>query len=263
MPAARSERGMAGGVEPEREVGFAARLHANGETFDASDAALLRAVDTHESLNAAADALDRSYAHSHERLEELEGAFGSLVTRQRGGPGGGGSRITEVARTLLARFERLRVAIAGVARSEETVFSGRVVARDGELATVETAAGRVCALAPVDCDEVDLTVQADAVTIHASQDNVAAETTSARNHLPGTVTAVDNGESVARVAIDVGADAPVVALVTVDSTEQLDLRRGATVIASFKATATRATAGDGQASHPRSVAETTKRDGHP
>lgn len=223
------------------DAGFEARLHADGETFDAADAALLRAVDEHGSLNAAAGALGRSYARAHARLKDLEGAFGPLVESRRGGPDGGGTRLTGGARDLLARFERLRAAFSGTARAEETVLDGRVVAREGELATVETAAGRVRALAPPDAERVEVTLRADAVTLQAPDGSPPADATSARNRLRGTVAAIDRGEAVARVAVDLDPDAPLAALVTVDSVERLDLERGAEVIASFKATATRAT----------------------
>lgn len=226
------------------DAGFEARLRGDGEAFDASDAALLRAVDEHGSLNGAADALGRSYARAHARLKDLEAAFGPLVERRRGGADGGGSRLTDGARDLLARFERLRTAFSGTASAEETVLAGRVVAREGELATVETAAGALRALAPEGAEAVEVTLRADAVTLHAPAGSPSDDATSARNRLRGEVAAVDRGEAVARVAVDVGTDAPLAALVTVESVERLDLRPGDEVVASVKATATRATPRD-------------------
>jgi len=226
------------------DAGFDAHLRADGVTFDADDAALLEAVAEAGSLNRAAGSLGRSYSRAHARLTDLEAAFGPLVERQRGGPSGGGSELTDRAADLLARFERLRAEFTGTAEAEETVLAGRVVDRDGELATVETPAGRVRALAGA-TDEgaaVQVTVRADAVTLHASADAPPASATSARNRFEGTVAAVDRGESVARVLVDVGAANPLAALVTATSVEKLDLEGGAPVVASFKATATRATA---------------------
>jgi molybdate transport system regulatory protein len=57
----------------------------------------------------------------------------------------------------------------------------------------------------------------------------------------GTVRAVETGERVARVAVDIGIDDPLLALVTEDSRETLGLAVGTEVVASFKATATRGT----------------------
>ena len=250
------------------DVGFDARLREGEVTFDERDATLLRTVDETGSLNAAAGDLGRSYARAHERLADLEAAFGPLVERQRGGAGGGGSRLTEGARHLLARFDRLRTALSGTAAVEETVLAGRVVERDGELATVETPVGRLRALAP-DTDRVQVVVRADSVTLHAPDDAPPAGGTSARNRFTGRVVRVDRGEAVAlvTVALDDGilegatgaesavsdASAPegdaededdrptLTALVTVDSVERLSLAAGRPVVATLKATATRAT----------------------
>jgi molybdate transport system regulatory protein len=222
------------------DAGFEARLHADGVTFESRDAALLRAVDSEGSLNAAAESLGRSYSRSHERLVDLEGAFGTLVERTRGGSGGGGSRLTDHGRALLARFDRLRAEYSGVAGGSETVLEGEVLDREGELATVRTEVGDLRALAPADVESVQVTLRADAVTLHDPDDAPPAGGTSARNRLAGTVRDVDAGEAVARVAVDVGTTDPLVALVTVESLDRLGLRPGEAVVATFKATATRA-----------------------
>lgn len=242
---ADADVGSNGRAGSTADAGFEASLRAGGERFDASDAALLRAVDEAGSLNAAADALGRSYSRAHERLTALEAAFGPLVERQRGGPGGGGSRLTDRGREVLAAFDRLRTAYSGIAEVEATVLPGTVVSRDGELGTVETPAGRVRALVPAGADDVDLRLRADAVTLHATGAAPPGGATSARNRFEGTVVAVDRGESVARVTVDVGTPDPLVALVTMASVEKLQLEPGRPVVASFKATATRGTAVDG------------------
>jgi molybdate transport system regulatory protein len=218
----------------------AAGVRADDVTFGADDAALLRAVGRAGSLNVAADDLGRSYSRAHKRLETLEAAFGPLVASERGGAGGGGSELTAAGRELLARFERLQAAVAGTAAAGETVFRGAVLERDGELGVVETPAGRLRALVP-DADRVQVSVRADAVTLQAGAEAPEPDATSARNRLAGTVEAVDAGDAVATVAVDVGAEAALSALVTTDSVERLGLAPGVDVVASFKATATRAT----------------------
>ena len=223
------------------DAGFDASLRADGVAFGERDAELLRAVDDAGSLNAAASTLGRSYSRAHDRLTDLEDAFGSLVERQRGGSGGGGSTLTDRARELLAAFDRLRAGYSAIAETTETVFAGTVVDRDGELGTVDTDAGTVRALVPADADSVEVVLRADAVTLHDPADAPAGGATSARNRFSGEVVAVDRGESVGRVSVEVGADAPLVALVTVESLERLGLEPGREVVASFKATATRAT----------------------
>jgi molybdate transport system regulatory protein len=219
-------------------------LRAGDVAFGADDAALLRAIDDAGSVNAAASALGRSRARATGRLDDLEAAFGSLVERTRGGAGGGGTALTGGARDLLARFDRLRAALSGVAAAEEAVLDGRVVDRDGELATVTTAVGDLRALAPAGADRVQVSLRADAVTLHAPDEAPPAGGTSARNRLAGTVIEVERGESVAHVRVDVaGADgsATLVALVTLESVERMGLASDSEVVATFKATATRAT----------------------
>lgn len=223
------------------DAGFEAHLLVGDIAFRSSDAALLREIDERGSLNAAATALGRSYSRAHARLAELEGALGPLVDRHRGGPEGGGSELTDAARDLLARFARLQAALGGTASTEEVVLEGEVRARDGELATVRTPAGDVRALLFEDADRVQVTFRADAVTLHTPETAPPASGTSARNRFEGTVTAIDRRKAIALVTVDIGGARSIVALVTLDSLDRLALRAGAVVVASFKATATRAT----------------------
>ena len=228
---------------------FAAGLALGDVTFDGDDAALLRAVAEEGSVSGATERLGRSRARALRRLERLEERVGPLVERRRGGADGGGSRLTDEGRALLARFDRLRAALAGTATAAETVLPGEVVEAAGELAAVATAAGRVRALfvaadgdrGPAVGDPVQVSVRADAVTLHDPADAPPGGATSARNRFEGCVTAVDRGESVVSVAVDVGAGDPLRALVTRDSVARLDLDPDRRVVASFKATATRAT----------------------
>ena len=240
------------------DAGVEARLQAGGVTFGAADTELLWAVADHGSVSGAAESLGRSRARALNRLEELEDAFGSLVERRRGGADGGGSRLTADARTLLARFDRLQAALSGTAGVPETVLEGRVVDRDGEVGVIETDAGTVRALlvdnaptggpsateAPPDVDpgaRVQVSVRADAVTLHDPADAPRGGATSARNRCSGTVTQLDAGEAIAHVSVDVGAGDPLRALVTEDSLERLGLEAGTAIVAAFKTTATRAT----------------------
>jgi len=226
--------------EESPSADFEARLHAEGVGFDGDDAALLRAVAEHGSLNAAAGALDRSYSRAHKRLTTLEEAFGPLVDRQRGGASGGGSQLTELAETLLARFDRLRAEYSGVAEVADTVLEGRVIKHTGELGVVETAAGELRALVDADTESVQVSIRADAVTLQAPNAAPMAAETSARNRLEGTVTAIDPGEAIATVSVDIGAEQPLLALVTEHSVELLDLAVGDPVVASLKTVTIRA-----------------------
>lgn len=224
------------------DAGFDARLRADGVAFAARDATLLRTVDEAGSLNRAADELGRSYSRAHQRLAELEDAFGTLVERQRGGASGGGSRLTDRARELLAQFDRLRAGYTAVAETTEAVLAGTVVERTGELGTVATDAGDVRALVPAgEVEAVQVTIQADAVTLHDPEEVPADGASSARNRFEGQVDEIRRGKAVSQVSVDVDAGAPLFALVTEDSRKRLELEPGKRIVASFKATATRAT----------------------
>ncbi len=227
------------------EEDVAATLRVGSATVDAADAALLRAVAEEGSVSGAAERLCRSRSRALDRLERLEESTGPLVDRQRGGAGGGGSRLTEDGRALLARFDRLRAALGGTAAAAETVLDGHVETVDGELVAVATDAGPVRALADGDAlapgDHVQVGVRADTVTLHDPGNAPRDAATSARNRFEGRVTDADTGASVVRVAVDVGTVDPLRAVVTRDSAGRLGVEPGRSVVASFKATATRAT----------------------
>lgn len=223
---------------------FDAFLTSGEIAFGARDAALLRAIDAEGSLNAAAGSLGRSYSRAHGRVARLEEAFGPLVERTRGGSGGGGSSLTDDAWDLLARYDRLQAAVSGTIEAEEVVFTGHVVSRDGELACCETGAGTVRALALTDDDRVQIAVRADAITLHAPAEAPPETGTSARNRFEGVVEEIDCGTAVGRVLVALdGSESPrLVALVTADSLDRLALGVGDPIVATWKATATRATA---------------------
>lgn len=215
-------------------------LVENDTEFGERDAVLLRAIDQSGSVAGAAAELGRSRARALQRLETLEGAFGPLVERTRGGSGGGGSRLTDAGRALLARYDRLAAALAAAATVPETVLEGAVVATDGEIATVETAIGPVHTLHDgiETGDEVQVRLGADSVTLHPPADAPGPDATSARNRVLGRVTDVDRGETVIEVAVDV-ADLRFRALVTEESAARLDLTPGCEILITWKATATR------------------------
>jgi molybdate transport system regulatory protein len=227
---------------------FEAYLDAGGVAFDADDAALLRGIAETGSVSGAAASLGRSRPRCLSRLRELEGALGSLVERRRGGSDGGGSELTDAGRDVLARFDRLRAALSGTAGVPETVTPGTVTAVEGELCDVETDAGPLRAVGEASAREpgrpVQVSVRADAVTLHAPDTSPAPNATSARNRLDGSVRSLERGDAVVRVAVDAGLANPLWALVTADSADRLGLAPGAGVVASWKATATRATAAE-------------------
>ncbi|WP_144922546.1 TOBE domain-containing protein [Halorubrum salsamenti] len=227
-----------------------AALIEDGVEFDGRDAALLRAVHEAGSVAGAASDLGRSRARALSRIEALEDAFGTLVERQRGGSGGGGSRLSGAGRDLLDRYDRLQAVLAATAQVPETVFDGTVASVDGELADVDTAVGEVRGLhdggddgsdardTVAVGDAVQVRIGADAVTVYKGDERVDPDSTSARNRLRGEVVGIDAGETVSTVRVAVSGVAFRV-LITAESAERLELDAGDAVAIRWKATATR------------------------
>lgn len=223
---------------------FQTHLSVGDVTVTDRDIEMLRAIDQYGSMHRAAEELGRSYPHLQRRLVEIEAAAGDLTERSRGGKGGGGTTLTPAARDLTRQFSRLRAELHGVASVTESVLSGTVTDRDGEIATVETDAGPVAALVPEDATSVEVCIRSDAVVLRNPDGDTGTVETSLRNELTGTVTAVDTGDAVAQVTVrlDCAGDEnspELVALVTETSRSSLALEPGRAVVASFKATAAR------------------------
>lgn len=218
-------------------------LSVDGVTIERRDIEMLEAIERRGSMHGAADELGRSYARLQNRIVELEEAVGRLTERRRGGSGGGGTELTDAAHDLRTRFDRLDTALEGVAQVSESVFIGTVRDRTGELATVMTEAGEIMAVAPEGASEVEVAVRSDAVVLTEPGAAPDADGTSLRNTFTGTIAAVDAGEAVANVTVDLGC-ASVQALVTMASVDRLDLEPGQEIRTSFKATAARAITAD-------------------
>lgn len=215
-------------------------LVREGVEFDERDVRLLREIAETGSVARASSNLGRSRPRDLTRIEELEAAFGDLVERHRGGSDGGGSRVTENARRLLNRYERLQVALSATAQVPETVLEGSVSAVAGELAEVSTSVGTVRGLhdGVTGTQPVQVRIAADAITVldpAAAQD---ADATSARNRFAGRIARIDRGETVSTVRIDVDGTR-FAALVTEASADRLELAVGRDVAITWKATATR------------------------
>lgn len=225
------------------QKGFEPHLAVDGVTITGRDIEMLRAIDRDGSMHKAADELGRSYPHLQRRVVEIEDAVGSLTTRMRGGKDGGGTELTTEARDLIRRFDRLRVELAGVTTVTESVIPGTVSERHGELATVQTQAGELTARVPEGPTDVEIAVRSDAVVLML-RDSPSQIHTSLRNQLPGTVTRVDAGETIATVTVAVSDDISVTSVITNDSLSRLDLSVGSDIVAAFKTTAARATATD-------------------
>ena len=237
------------------EKEYTTKLAIDDVTIDRRDVEMLDAIDRYGSMHRAAEELGRSYARLQNRVVEIEEAVGPITERRRGGSGGGGTELTETADELRRQFDRHAAELDGVARVTESVFSGTVRDRDGELATVETEIGAILALVPDGASEVQLTVRSDAVVLTDPDATPEADGTSLRNQFTGTVAGLEPGEAITRATVrlegdgdgngDTDGEADLEALITRASAERLDLTPGDPITASFKATAARGIRIDG------------------
>jgi molybdate transport system ATP-binding protein len=115
----------------------------------------------------------------------------------------------------------------------EALFPGRVVESGNGLAVVAAGEARLVALdgqLPADIAEVIVGIRAEDVVLVRA---LGEFRTSARNHWLGTVRSVEQGQATVRVEVDCGF--PLVALLTRQAAEELELAPGVQVGALVKA----------------------------
>jgi molybdate transport system ATP-binding protein len=114
----------------------------------------------------------------------------------------------------------------------ETVAAGRLLSRTGGVATLEVGSTQLVAADPGnDATDFYVCIRSEDVTLEKGR----AQQSSARNHLRGTVATLIPAGVLTRVIVDVGFE--LVALVTRQAVEDLQLTAGAEVFAVFKASA--------------------------
>jgi len=114
----------------------------------------------------------------------------------------------------------------------ETVVAGRIHEREAGIAVLQVGTGRLAAADPGGEDpEFYVCIRGDDVTLEKGR----AEQSSARNHLRGTVLEIAPAGVLIKVVVDVGFQ--LVALVTRQAVADLELTKGASVVAVFKASA--------------------------
>lgn len=105
--------------------------------FGPGKAALLLAIAQYGSISAAARALGMSYRRAWLLVEEMNTSFQEpLVATATGGANGGGARITELAQTMLRRYEHMtakaEVAVAQDMAYFESLMASTVDVSPGE-----------------------------------------------------------------------------------------------------------------------------------
>jgi molybdate transport system regulatory protein len=261
------------GKKAQLEVGGSLWLVSGGKNGAAAGhgrMALLRAIDAHGSISAAAREMGMSYKAAWDAIDAINNLSGSpLVVRETGGKGGGGTRLTPHGKRLVESFALIdtahqrflhdvtvalsdsgdtlnllrRLAMKTSARNQ---FYGKVaVLRRGAVndeVDLELPGGdRIVAIITHESTaELGLAVGSDAVAmVKASWVLLAtgesAQKLSARNQLRGTVCKIVRGAVNAEVAVELSGGTVVTAIVTNGSIDSLELEIGRPVVAIFKA----------------------------
>ena len=90
---------------------------AGGGRIGPGKIALLEAIGSSGSISAAGRAMKMSYRRAWDLVEDLNHTLGHpVVATMAGGVGGGGARLTEAGRTLVAQYRAIEQAAAAAAR---------------------------------------------------------------------------------------------------------------------------------------------------
>jgi molybdate transport system regulatory protein len=106
------------------------------ESFGPGKARLLELIEAHGSIRSAAAAMNMSYRHAWLLLQAVEDTFGApVISTATGGAKGGGAKLTELGRTLVARYRLIESqaakATAGELSELSRVTSGTAVEERG------------------------------------------------------------------------------------------------------------------------------------
>lgn len=160
--------------------------------------ALLAAIHEFGSISAAARHIDLSYKAAWDAIDTMNNlADEPLVLRTTGGQRGGGASLTAKAIEILELYQQLDAAHQRFMR---------------HLAKAELGSNQNLELLQ------SMMIQ-----------------TSARNNFAGNITTITLGAVNAEIAIDIGGNQPIIASITCDSVESLNLKKGSRVLAFLKA----------------------------
>lgn len=175
-------------------------MDIGGRSFGGADrVALLRAIDEQGSITRGAKAVGLSYKAAWDAVDAMNNLAGEpLVSRVTGGRGGGGAKLTERGRQLVAGFELMQ--------AEHRRFVGAMTAQTQGLPERMSLLRRISIMK-----------------------------TSARNQFFGKVSRIHKGSVNDEVEIEIGNGLGIVAIVTHESVEQLPLKPGSEAFALVKA----------------------------
>ncbi|MBE6909449.1 MAG: LysR family transcriptional regulator [Ruminococcaceae bacterium] len=94
-------------MKNELRAVLSVRLFTDRKCFGPGVAELLRRVDEHRSLRAAAQSMEMAYSKAWTIMKNAEEGLGvKLLASSTGGKGGGGAVLTDEARQFLEAYER-------------------------------------------------------------------------------------------------------------------------------------------------------------
>lgn len=262
---------------PQRKLQAQLQVHTElGALLSNTRIRLLEAIDKHGSIAQAARRVPLSYKAAWDALDDLNNlADFPVIERSVGGPGGGGTRLTEYGRRLIAMFraveaeyqqavDTLQQATAGSHNADKHAFQRllrrinlRTSARNQFLCTITRvvtgpitaqvylALGDDCAFqAQVTSDSVqrleldagrEVIALVKAPAVFLMVDATARTTVS--NHLTGAVSRIHKGPVNSEVVVDLqlAHTRHLTAVITTESLIALDLTVGSTVTAAFQA----------------------------
>ena len=104
------------------------------EAFGPGKARLLELIEQQGSIRSAAAAMNMSYRHAWLLLQAVEDTFGApVLTTATGGAKGGGAKLTELGRMVVARYRAIEAQAAqaaGEELSELTKAAGGALVRE-------------------------------------------------------------------------------------------------------------------------------------
>ncbi|MGC9351281.1 MAG: TOBE domain-containing protein [Sulfurovum sp.] len=223
---------------------------------------LLRAIKQHGSISKAAKAVPMSYKAAWDAVDTMNNlSHTPIVSRETGGKGGGGTTLTQYGENLLKTYtvlkeeqkhflERLKLVTDVDKGTLKTIgrLSMQISARNQLSGSVEKIVkgmvnSQLCvqlksgntlisiitndavdALGLQEGDDVTAIFKSTAVLVGTGKMRISAE-----NCFEGVIETVREGKVNAEVVIKIGKQEKIVAVLTTDSVEQLELEKGKTV----------------------------------
>lgn len=232
--------------------------------------ALLALIDEYGSITRAAKSFGMSYKAAWDAIDIMNNLSGEpLVERQAGGKGGGGTRLTERGKRLVANFrlieeehrrfvaelgehvtdladDLLMIRRLSMKTSARNQFFGRIASltpgavNDEIVLDIGNGVEVVAIITHGSAESLGLTQGMEAFALIKSSSVILAVDDgqarfSSRNRLPGTVARIQPGAVNSEITVNLSGGGTLTAIITNDSCEHLGITEDAPVTALFKA----------------------------